>query len=98
MNRWAHGGSSQRTSIICPSCQAVVERGRRCSSCGLPLAPVKRIARTGSSGAGRPPCKEGEVFLGRVLDSKYELTECLGIGGMGTVYRARRLHIGDDVA
>lgn len=38
------------------------------------------------------------TLLGRVLDSKYELVECLGGGGMGTVYLARRLHIGDKVA
>lgn len=45
-----------------------------------------------SSGAATDP------LIGRVLDSKYELGARLGEGGMGTVYRARRLHIGDEVA
>jgi serine/threonine-protein kinase len=39
-----------------------------------------------------------DPLIGRVLDSKYELGARLGEGGMGTVYRARRLHIGDEVA
>lgn len=33
-----------------------------------------------------------------VLDSKYELITKIGEGGMGQVFRARRLHIGDEVA
>jgi serine/threonine-protein kinase len=33
-----------------------------------------------------------------VLDSKYEIISLLGAGGMGAVYRARRVHIGDEVA
>lgn len=44
------------------------------------------------------PREEPDPRIGMVLDSKYELVERLGRGGMGTVYRARRLHIGDDVA
>jgi len=39
-----------------------------------------------------------DPLIGQVLDSKYELLARLGAGGAGTVYRARRLHIGDDVA
>jgi len=37
-------------------------------------------------------------LIGRILDSKYELLAILGTGGAGTVYRARRVHIGDEVA
>jgi WD40 repeat protein len=39
-----------------------------------------------------------DPLLGQVLDSKYELIARLGEGGMGAVYRARRVHIGDEVA
>ncbi|MEK7834085.1 MAG: serine/threonine-protein kinase, partial [Acidobacteriota bacterium] len=36
--------------------------------------------------------------VGRVLGGKYQLGSCIGSGGMGEIYRARRLHIGDTVA
>ena len=36
--------------------------------------------------------------VGLILDSKYKLIESLGEGGMGSVFRAQRLHIGDEVA
>jgi serine/threonine-protein kinase len=39
-----------------------------------------------------------DVLVGQILDSKYELIRRLGQGGMGAVYRARRKHIGDEVA
>ena len=39
-----------------------------------------------------------DSLRGQVLDGKYELIERLGEGGMGAVYRARRVHIGDEVA
>jgi len=36
--------------------------------------------------------------VGLILDSKYKLLESLGQGGMGAIFRAQRLHIGDEVA
>jgi serine/threonine-protein kinase len=35
---------------------------------------------------------------GAKIDDRYEIIAALGHGGMGAVYRARRLHLGDEVA
>jgi len=35
---------------------------------------------------------------GQILDGRYEIVEPLAEGGMGAVFRARRRHLGDDVA
>ncbi len=42
--------------------------------------------------------ESGDPLVGRVLDGKYEIVAPLGAGGMGSVYRARRVLIGDEVA
>ena len=85
----------------CPRCREVVREGARfCTVCGLPTermpAGTDEVSpRDTADNEGRPT---SDPLVGRVLDSKYQLVERLGEGGMGTVYRARRLHIGDEVA
>lgn len=83
----------------CPSCrQALHEDARYCSHCGLSTSPIQadtnEISRQKTLKYEHP----ADRLIGTVLDSKYQLIERLGEGGMGTVYRARRLHIGDEVA
>jgi tRNA A-37 threonylcarbamoyl transferase component Bud32 len=39
-----------------------------------------------------------DPLLGRLIDGKYQIDAEIGAGGMATIYRATRLHIGDVVA
>lgn len=40
----------------------------------------------------------GVLSAGQILDGRYEVLASIAQGGMGAVYRARRVHLGDDVA
>ena len=40
----------------------------------------------------------GVLSAGQVLDGRYEVLAPIAQGGMGAVYRARRVHLGDEVA
>lgn len=94
----------------CQSCQEVLaDDAQFCGSCGVPTASHPSNASThidlpqetndetrrftDDRYAPRP-----DPRVGLILDSKYKLLESLGQGGMGSVFRAERLHIGDEVA
>ncbi|HEU4796142.1 MAG TPA: protein kinase, partial [Pyrinomonadaceae bacterium] len=90
---------------FCPSCERFLNKEAMfCADCGLPLSlPGSGIAHPyyeNQYQASLPTVRLFDVdpLIGHVIDGKYELIAKLGEGGMSVVYRARRVHIGDDVA
>jgi serine/threonine protein kinase len=89
----------------CQSCQSSLpDDAQFCASCGLPTSrhPSDATTQIGQqqTNADSPRATDEQVDrrIGLILDSKYKLIESLGEGGMGSVFRAERLHIGDEVA
>ncbi len=78
----------------CPQCQqTLADTAQFCDGCGHSVYPAqKNLSDLDTTLPFTHP------LIGRVLDSKYEIIALLSRGGMGAVYRARRVHIGDEVA
>jgi serine/threonine-protein kinase len=75
---------SVTSPLPCPRCgQVVASDATHCGVCGQ--AQPDR---------DDPP----EAWLGRLVDGKYAIEGVLGVGGMGMVFRARRVLVGDQVA
>lgn len=89
---------------FCAACELFLnQEAMFCANCGSPLT---------LPGPGTHPYYENhfvsslptiqlvnpDPLIGHKIDGKYELVAKLGEGGMSVVYRARRVHIGDDVA
>jgi len=90
---------------FCVACELFLNREAMfCSDCGAPLTlpgasgihPYYENLHASSLPTVR--LANPDPLIGHLIDGKYELKACLGKGGMSVVYRARRVHIGDDVA
>jgi len=90
---------------FCPECELYLnEDAMFCSDCGLPL----NLPGSGGThpyyeshyAASLPTIRlvDPDPLIGHTIVGKYELMARLGEGGMSVVYRARRVHLGDDVA
>jgi serine/threonine-protein kinase len=95
----------------CSGCNGeLADDAQFCGACGLPSSPSARAnastqidnVQQTNPNAGRSTDEQHaprpDARVGLILDSKYKLIEHLGEGGMGSVFRAQRLHIGDEVA
>lgn len=93
----------------CQNCNSPnAEAARFCSNCGAEVvAPVvppvvtdddDEVTRVYSGADGRVAGLDGASLIGREIERKYRIDGKVGAGGMGTVYRAQRILIGDEVA
>ena len=90
--------------MICPDCKTLnADAARFCNSCGATLsassaeAYAETAAMTSDVTAQAPPINK-DPLIGCSIDGRYRLDSLIGRGGMGAVYCATRLLIGDEVA
>ncbi len=90
--------------MICPKCNTNNSKENTfCLQCGAGFAAVtENLVQASGNYQETPPSSlfgvTAENLSGRTLDGKYQLDAKIGTGGVGAVYLATRLHIGDKVA
>ena len=89
--------------LRCPSCAAEIANGSRfCAACGVAVgsatsaSTVAIAARAPAASSGA--IDEGRFEAGTLLAGRYKVIALAGRGGMGEVYRANDLKLGQPVA
>src|SRR5262245_17072496 len=95
---------SQTPGFVCRTCgSANTAPARFCNNCGAPLGvPPSAYAETITAGSQDNSttldATAHDELTGQTIDSRYRIESLIGVGGMGSVYRATRILIGDEVA